>query len=114
MIARVWAARLTKSNLKPYLKHLSTNLLPHLKHNDGFASALVLTRDLEGDDTEVLVSTFWKNLAAIKAFAGPDCEVAVVPPEPAALLISYDKRVKHYVVDMADSSETISLFAGRD
>jgi heme-degrading monooxygenase HmoA len=114
MIARVWASRVTKSNLKSYLKHFSTNLLPHLKRYDGFASALVLTRDVEGGDTEVVVNTFWKNLASIKAFAGSDCEAAVVVPEAAALLISYDKRVKHYVVDVADSSESISLFAGRD
>jgi hypothetical protein len=38
----------------------------------------------------------------------------VVAPEAAALLISYDKRVKHYVVDVADSSETVSLFDDRD
>ncbi|HEX4535715.1 MAG TPA: antibiotic biosynthesis monooxygenase family protein [Candidatus Acidoferrum sp.] len=113
MIARVWASRVTKSNLKAYLKHFSRNVLPDLRRYDGFASALVLTRDLD-NETEVVVNTFWKNLAAIKAFAGSDCEAAVVVPEAAALLTSYDKRVKHYVVDVADSSESISLFAGRD
>jgi heme-degrading monooxygenase HmoA len=113
MIARVWASRVAKSNLKAYLKHFSKNVLPDLRRYDGFASALVLTRDLDGE-TEVVVNTFWKNLAAIKAFAGSDCEAAVVVTEAAALLISYDKRVKHYVVDVADSSESISLFAGRD
>jgi heme-degrading monooxygenase HmoA len=113
MIARVWASRVASSNMKAYLKHFSKSVLPDLKRYDGFASALVLTRDLDGE-TEVVVNTFWKNLAAIKAFAGADCEAAVVVPEAAALLISYDKRVKHYVVDVADSSESISLFAGRD
>jgi heme-degrading monooxygenase HmoA len=113
MIARVWASRVASSNMKAYLKHFSKSVLPDLKRYDGFASALVLTRDLDGE-TEVVVNTFWKNLASIKAFAGNDCEAAVVAPEAAALLISYDKRVKHYVVDVADSSESISLFAGRD
>jgi heme-degrading monooxygenase HmoA len=113
MITRVWASRVASSNMKAYLKHFSKSVLPDLKRYDGFASALVLTRDLDGE-TEVVVNTFWKNLASIKAFAGNDCEVAVVAPEAAALLISYDKRVKHYVVDVADSSESISLFAGRD
>jgi heme-degrading monooxygenase HmoA len=80
---------------------------------DGFASALVLTCDI-GDEAEVVVNTFWKNLASLKAFAGSDCEAAVVVPDAAALLISYDKRVKHYIVDVGDSSESISLFAGRD
>jgi heme-degrading monooxygenase HmoA len=113
MIARVWASRVAKPNMKAYLKHFSKNVLPDLRRCDGFASALVLTRDLD-NETEVVVNTFWKHLASIKAFAGNDCEAAVVVPEAAALLISYDKRVKHYVVDVADSSESISLFAGRD
>jgi heme-degrading monooxygenase HmoA len=113
MIARVWASRVANSNLKAYLKHFSKGVLAELRRYDGFASALVLTRDLDAE-TEVVVNTFWKNLASIRAFAGADCEAAVVAPEAAALLISYDKRVKHYVVDVADSSESISLFAGRD
>jgi heme-degrading monooxygenase HmoA len=113
MIARVWASRVANSNLKAYLKHFSKSVLAELRRYDGFASALVLTRDLDAE-TEVVVNTFWKNLASIRAFAGPDCEAAVVAPEAAALLISCDKRVKHYVVDVADSSESISLFAGRD
>jgi heme-degrading monooxygenase HmoA len=113
MIARVWASRVATPNLKTYLKHFAKNVLPDLRRHDGFASALVLTRDLEGE-TEVVVNTFWKNLSSIQAFAGKDCEAAVVVPEAAALLTSYDKRVKHYVVDVADSSESISLFAGRD
>jgi heme-degrading monooxygenase HmoA len=69
MIARVWASRVGKSNLKAYLKHFSKNVLPDLRRYDGFASALVITRDLDGE-TELVVNTFWKNLAAIKAFAG--------------------------------------------
>jgi len=113
MIARVWTSRAAKSNLQAYLKHFSKNVLPDLKRCDGFASALVLTRDLDGE-TEVMVNTFWKNLAAIEAFAGSDRDAAVVAPEAAALLISYDKRVKHYVVDVADGSETVSLFDDRD
>ena len=103
----------TTTNLKLYLKHFSKNVLPELKRYDGLASALVLTRD-EGNETEAVVNTFWKNLASIKAFAGSDCEAAVVVPEAAALLVSYDRRVKHYIVDVADSCESISLFAGRD
>jgi heme-degrading monooxygenase HmoA len=113
MIARVWASRVAKSNLKAYLKHFSKSVLVELKRCDGFACALVLTRDLD-TETEVMVNTFWEVLASITAFAGSDCEAAVVAPEAAALLISYDKRVKHYVVDVADSCESISLFAGRD
>jgi heme-degrading monooxygenase HmoA len=113
MIARVWAGRLAKSNLEAYLKHFSNNVLPELKRCDGFASAQVLTRDLDAE-TEVVVNTFWKNLASIETFAGSDREAAVVTPEAAALFVSYYARVKHYVVEVADSSESVSLFDDRD
>ena len=108
MIARVWTSRAAKSNLKAYLTHFSKNVLPELKRCDGFESALLLTRDLDAE-TEVVVNTFWKTLASIEAFTGSDRDA-----EAAALLISYDKRVKHYVVEVADSSESVSLFDDRD
>ena len=63
---------------------------------------------------EKRASGVWKNLASIEAFAGVHCDAAVVAPEAAALLISHDKRVKHYVVDVTDNFETVSLFADRD
>ena len=113
MIARVWAGRLAKSNLSAYLNHFSNNVLPELKGCVGFASAQVLTRDLD-TETEVVVNTFWKNWASIEAFAGSDRDAAVVAPEAASLLTSYDERVKHYFVAVSDNSESVSLFDDRD
>jgi heme-degrading monooxygenase HmoA len=112
MMVRVWAGRLAKPNLSAYLNHFSNNVLPKLKRCDGFASAHVLTRDLDAE-TEVIVNTFWKNLASIEAFAGSDRDAAVVAPDAAALLTSYDKRVKHYLVAISDSSESVSIFDDR-
>ncbi len=113
MIARVWTSRAAKSNLEAYLKHFSKNVIPELKRCEGFESALVLTRDLDAE-VEVVVNTFWKNMASIEGFAGSDLDAAVVAPEAAALLISYDKRVKHYIINAVDSSESPSLFDDRD
>jgi heme-degrading monooxygenase HmoA len=113
MIARVWTSRVINSNLTAYLNHFSNNVLPELKRCDGFASAQVLTRDLD-TETEVVVNTFWKNLASIEAFAGSDRGAAVVAPDAAALLTSYDKRVKHYLVAISDNSESASIFDDRD
>jgi heme-degrading monooxygenase HmoA len=113
MIARVWAARLAKSNLNAYLQHFSKNVLPELKRCHGFAYVLVLRRDMDAE-TEVVVNTFWKDLASIEVFAGSDRDAAVVAPEAAALLNSYDKRVKHYVVDVFERSPSVTLFDDRD
>jgi heme-degrading monooxygenase HmoA len=113
MIARLWCARAAQENMKEYLKYFSGQVLPALKKCDGFASAMLLTRDVDGEK-EITVTTFWKSIEAIDAFAGSDRNSAVVAPEAAALLKSFDHRVRHYTVDVADSSESISIFAGRD
>jgi heme-degrading monooxygenase HmoA len=113
MIARVWTARADKSNLKQYLKYFAANVLPKLKNFDGFASVMLLRREFD-EEEEILVFSFWRSEKAIEAFAGKDNKVAVVDPEAEKLLKSYDKRVIHYNVDVADSSEIISIFAGRE
>jgi hypothetical protein len=42
-------------------------------------------------------------MEAIRRFAGPDAEAAVVPAEVDAMMIEYDRRVSHFeVVDLLD------------
>ncbi len=97
MIARLWSARTTFAQSQTYLAHFSEVVLPALRKFFGYAGATVFVRDLQRD-TEVLVTTFWESFQAIDAFAGPDREAAVVAPEAAALLIDFDRRVRHYQV----------------
>ena len=112
MIARVWCARAARDKLNAYLKHFSDQVLPELKKRDGFASAILFTRDVDSEK-EITVTTFWKSTKEIDAFAGSDREAAVVAPEAAALLRSFDRRVRHYTVEAAADAESIFAFAGR-
>ena len=41
---------------------------------------------------------WFASLAAVRAFAGPDYEAAVVPPAARALLTRFDARSAHYEV----------------
>jgi hypothetical protein len=41
---------------------------------------------------------WFESLDAVRAFAGPDYEVAVVPPKARALLLTFDSRSAHYDV----------------
>jgi hypothetical protein len=43
-------------------------------------------------------------MEAIDRFAGPDREAAVVADEALDLLTSYDRRVRHYQVDLCDDA----------
>jgi heme-degrading monooxygenase HmoA len=71
--------------------------LPILRKLDGFAGVLLLQRAVSGA-VEIIVITFWESLEAIRGFAGPNLETAVVADEAAALLTHFDRQVRHYEV----------------
>jgi heme-degrading monooxygenase HmoA len=99
MIARVWSARASFLNLEAYKSHLSRNVFPELSSIPGFVRAELFTRANAGE-SEIVVTTVWKDLASIEAFAHPDRETAVVAPEAAALLTYFDRRVRHYEISL--------------
>lgn len=57
----------------------------------------VVRREVEGG-TEFRVVTEWESLAAIRAFAGEDPEVAVVPTVVQGMMARYEARAAHYEI----------------
>jgi heme-degrading monooxygenase HmoA len=110
MISRHWKG-ITKPGLdERYIDHLKTHTLPELTAIPGFVSASILRRDVD-DGTEFQVITRWKSIDAIRAFAGEDVEMAVVPEAAARLMTSFDRRVVHY--EVVDAHETAQSNAGQ-
>lgn len=101
MIARLWSARATAGQVQAYLKHFSAQVAPSLQKFKGYSGHTVFTRDSSGS-AEIWVTTYWQSLQAIEAFAGPDREASVLAPAAAALLLEYDRRVRHY--DVAEAN----------
>ena len=101
MMARFWSARTTPENWPAYEQHFADNVIRELRAVDGYISANLLKRDV-GGEVEVTVITFWNSLEAIDAFAKPDRETAVVASNAAALLLDFDRRVRHYEVKATD------------
>ena len=95
MISRQWRGLAHPDHAKNYVKHLRTKTFPALRKLPGFVSASILSRRL-GDGIEFLIVTHWDSLAAIARFAGADLDAAVVPAEVAAMMIEYDRRVRHF------------------
>jgi uncharacterized protein len=102
-ILRQWSARTTQTQLPKYLQHFSRNVLPELGRVTGFLGASVSVRRTSRE-AEILVETTWRSLDSIRAFAGADLEAAVVAPDAAALLSSFDRRVRHYEVSISASA----------
>ena len=101
MVVRFWSARTTQVRFPTYMKHFEEHVLPKLRGVDGFLEARILTQS-DGVVVQFIVETLWSSMEAIDRFAGRDREAAVVADEALDLLTSYDRRVKHYQVDLRE------------
>jgi hypothetical protein len=97
VIARIWNGTTMRGNAGAYVAHLREHTFPQLATIAGHRGGYVLSR-ARADGVEFTVITLWDSLDAIRRFAGPDPEVAVVPPAAQALLASYDGRAAHWDV----------------
>ncbi|HXX13709.1 MAG TPA: hypothetical protein VEJ47_02290 [Candidatus Eremiobacteraceae bacterium] len=101
MVVRFWSARTTQVRFPEYLHHFTQNVLPSLRAVDGFFEARVISQS-DGVVVQFIVETLWSSMEAIALFAGPDHEQAVIADEALHLLTSYDRRVRHYTVDLCE------------
>lgn len=97
MISRQWRGLAHPSRAQDYVRHLRTETFPELRKIPGFVDASILSRSLEGG-VEFLIVTRWDSIGALAGFSGSDPEAAVVPAEAAAMMIEYDRRVRHFEV----------------
>jgi len=92
MVVRFWSARTTQLRFPDYLRHFDEKVL---SQSDGVVVAFI-------------VETLWSSMEAIDRFAGPDREAAVVAVEALHLLTSYDRRVRHYEVEVREVSQPLA------
>ena len=95
MIARLWHGWTSPANADAYEALLRTKILPGIHRVAGHEGAYLMRRDA-GNEVEFVTLTFFASMDAVRAFAGPDHEVAVVPPEARKLLSRFDQRSVHY------------------
>jgi hypothetical protein len=95
MIVREWRAQATAAGLEAYQGYAKAELVRALATIDGFLGHLMTSRPCDGG-FDICMLTFWRDLEAIRAFAGPQIEVAVVEPEARAVLSRFDDAVRHW------------------
>lgn len=97
MIVRTWMAYAKPENARAYREHLTAFVIPRLQKLSGF-HGLELCQAQRGDRVELFVISRWQSMDAVKAFAGPKPDRAVVEPGAKAVLEEYDEFVFHYEV----------------
>ena len=100
MIGRLWHGTCAPADVDANEDHLRRATLPALREIAGYEGGYVLRREA-GGGVDFLVLTLWASLDAVRAFAGDDYELAVVPPEAERLLARFDERAVHYDVALA-------------
>jgi len=97
MIVRMWRAVATRDNAPEYRRHLEQLVLPQLQELPGFLGVTLMQAE-RGDRVEMVVSSRWESMDAVRAFAGSVPERAVVEPAAKAVLVEFDDHVSHYDV----------------
>jgi heme-degrading monooxygenase HmoA len=108
MIIRAWCGRASRARSDAYPEHFRAVVIPELRTVPGFLGAQ-LCRRAGGDEVEFLVLTRWQSMEAVRAFAGPTVDKAVVEPGAVAALDDFDDTVRHYQVldDVLPNSSTL-------
>jgi antibiotic biosynthesis monooxygenase (ABM) superfamily enzyme len=99
MISRIWHGWTSPGNADAYEGLLKSEIFVGIRDRQipGFRGIQLFRRDL-GVDVEFVTVMWFDSLDAVRAFAGEDYEVAVVPPKARALLARFDARSQHYEV----------------
>lgn len=97
MIGRLWHGWTSPANADAYEALLRREVLPGIGRINGFKGVYLLRKN-GTDEVEFVTLTLWESLDAVRAFAGADYEIAVVPPEARKLLRRFDQRSVHYEV----------------
>ena len=99
MISRVWHGWTTPANADAYEALLKSEIFTGIRDRQiaGYRGIHLFRRNL-GDEVEFVTVMWFDTIEAVRAFAGEDYEVAVVPPKARALLSRFDARSQHYEV----------------
>jgi len=99
MISRIWHGWTTPANADAYEALLRTEIFPGIQGRQiaGYRGIHLLRRDF-GEEVEFITIMWFDSLEVVRAFAGPDYAVAVVPPKARALLLRFDAHSAHYDV----------------
>ncbi len=99
MISRLWHGWTSPENADSYEALIRSNIFPGIlgRRIAGLERIELLRRPL-GAEVEFVTIMRFASWDAVRAFAGPDWEVSVVPPAARAVLARFDDKARHYEV----------------
>jgi hypothetical protein len=104
MITRIWHGWTTPSNAPVYEELLVTEIFTGIaaRNLPGYRGISLCKRELSGE-VEFVTTMWFDSFDDVRAFAGENYEVAVVPPKARAILSRFDAVSAHYETVMSPS-----------
>ncbi len=96
-VLREWRGRSKPEKADAVLNHYVTNLKPVMTASPGFVGASISSRDIGGLVEFILISR-WRDMDAVKAFAGHAPEKAVLPEGTDKVLEDSDNFVRLFEI----------------
>lgn len=99
MISRIWHGWTSHGNADKYEALLKEEIFVGIqnRHIPGFKGIQLLRRKV-GEEVEFVTIMVFDSLDAVRAFAGENYEVAVVPEKARAVLSHFDEHSRHYEI----------------
>ena len=97
MILRLWRGWTSPKQADRYEDLIRSTIFPGIlaRKIEGL-EGLELHRREGGDETEFMTLMRFSTLDAVKAFAGPQWEISVVPEAARQVLSRFDERADHF------------------
>jgi heme-degrading monooxygenase HmoA len=97
MIVRMWHGRVPREKSARYRAFLNARAIPDYQSVAGNEAVYILER-VDAEETHFITMTFWRDEAAIRAFAGEELTRAKYYPEDKEFLLEFEPNVVHYEI----------------
>jgi hypothetical protein len=97
MVLRMWKTRSTAKQAVAYIELATKEVFPKVRAIEGHRGGVPASPRNE-DGVELVVLTLWDSMEAVRRFAGPEPNKAVVEPEARAVLTSFNEYVTHFEI----------------
>jgi heme-degrading monooxygenase HmoA len=95
-IMREWRAEIRRAVKDDYVAYINSTGMIEYRQTPGNLGAIIATRDIDAERTEVVTISWWKDEESIKAFAGNDIGRAHYYPEDDRYLLTRPETAHHY------------------
>lgn len=96
IILRSWSGRIRTEHEAEYVQYLEQTVVKDFESTPGHLGYQLLIRTLRDGVSEITALSWWRDMAAIRIFAGPRPELSRYYPNDGYYLLGRTELVEHH------------------